>query len=295
MDETLGTGSQLIVVKQLPVIEDQLRSVKSSVEERVNYALSLVCTPETYKTVKAERSDLNKWFTELETARKKVKSMVLGPYEAFELVYKECVADIFKSADAELKEKIKSVEDEMKNEKESALKEFYTEYAGSIGLTDISIAPFEKVGIKIGLSDSLKSLRDKAKAHLDRVESDIEVINTQPYREEIMTEYRISQDLASAMMIVNKRHEAIEEEKKRIEAMETAREAITDTEETVEEIVNAEAEEELTAPVSMPDPEESEKIYETSFKVRGTLPMLKALKQFLIDGGYEYGSISDKQ
>ena len=41
-------GSNLIVVKQLPIIEDQLRQVKASVDERVAQALALACTEETY-------------------------------------------------------------------------------------------------------------------------------------------------------------------------------------------------------------------------------------------------------
>ena len=50
----------LIVVKQLPVIEDQLLAVKNSIEERVATALSLVCTEETYKDIKKVRSELPK-------------------------------------------------------------------------------------------------------------------------------------------------------------------------------------------------------------------------------------------
>ena len=50
----------LIIVKQLPVIEDQLAAVKESITERVNQALSLVCTEDTYKDIKKVRAELNK-------------------------------------------------------------------------------------------------------------------------------------------------------------------------------------------------------------------------------------------
>ena len=36
--------NNLIVVKQLPIIEDQLRQVKASVDSRVAQALALACT-----------------------------------------------------------------------------------------------------------------------------------------------------------------------------------------------------------------------------------------------------------
>lgn len=48
--------NNLIVIKQLPVIEDQLQAVKKSIEERVELALSLVCTEETYKDIKIGRA-----------------------------------------------------------------------------------------------------------------------------------------------------------------------------------------------------------------------------------------------
>ena len=63
--------NNLIVIKQLPVIEDQLVAVKQSIEERVNAALSLVCTEDTYKDIKKVRSELNKEYQELEKRRKR--------------------------------------------------------------------------------------------------------------------------------------------------------------------------------------------------------------------------------
>ena len=42
--------NNLIVVKQLPIIEDQLRQVKTSVDERVAQVLALACTEATSRT-----------------------------------------------------------------------------------------------------------------------------------------------------------------------------------------------------------------------------------------------------
>ena len=44
--------NNLIVVKQLPIIEDQLRQVKASVDERVAQVLALACTEATYTSRK---------------------------------------------------------------------------------------------------------------------------------------------------------------------------------------------------------------------------------------------------
>ena len=112
--------NNLIVVKQLPIIEDQLRQVKASVDARVAQALALACTEETYKDVKKARAELNKEFQDLEARRREVKKAILAPYEAFEKLYKECAADAFTKADAELKAKIASVENGIKGAKREA-------------------------------------------------------------------------------------------------------------------------------------------------------------------------------
>lgn len=99
-------SAELIVVKQLPEIEERLRTVKESVDRRVADALAMVCTEETVQAVKAERAKLNQEFAILEDQRKAAKKAVLEPYEQFEKTYKECVSDAFRRADADLKKKL---------------------------------------------------------------------------------------------------------------------------------------------------------------------------------------------
>ena len=115
--------SELIKVIQLPVIEEQLRTAKDFVDKTVTDAMSLVCTEETVQTVKAARACLNRQFSELEEQRKAVKAAVLDPYNRFEAVYKECVSDAFRRADADLKRKVADGESEMKRRCEDGLRE----------------------------------------------------------------------------------------------------------------------------------------------------------------------------
>ena len=63
-------STDLIVVKQLPVIEEQLRSVKMTIQDRVNDVLSMECTEATYREVKKARAELNAEFRELEARRR---------------------------------------------------------------------------------------------------------------------------------------------------------------------------------------------------------------------------------
>ena len=82
---------ELIVIKQLPVIEERLRELSTEIDEKINVALALECTEDSYKDVKKARAELKKQFDELESKRKDVKNAVLTPYNNFEEIYKVCI------------------------------------------------------------------------------------------------------------------------------------------------------------------------------------------------------------
>jgi len=291
----------LIIVKQLPVIEDQLAAVKESITERVNQALSLVCTEDTYKDIKKVRADLNKEYAELESRRKEVKTAVLAPYEKFEKVYKECAGDLYADADRKLKAKIAEVEDGLRQQKATALNEYFSEYRASLSIPE-DFVTYDDAGIKVGLSDSLTGLKKKAKDFLDHISDDLKAIDSHDDRDEILTEYKRGFNLASALSTVAARHKAIEDAKRAREEAEARRKAQEEQQKELAAVIAAQTEQEapVAAPVAVevvevvPEPEavpaapEAEKTYVTSFKVTGTIDQLKALKKFLVEGGYTY-------
>lgn len=91
------TDERLAYVKQLPIIQENLRDAKADIEARTQLAQSLVCTAESLKSIKETRAKLNKDFAWFEEQRKEVKTQVLAPYEEFERVYKECVTKNFRN------------------------------------------------------------------------------------------------------------------------------------------------------------------------------------------------------
>ena len=295
--EVKETSTELIVVKQLPVIEDQLLAVKSSIQQRVAEAKSLICTDDTYKQIKQVRADLNKEFAELEKRRKEIKKQILAPYEQFECVYKECAADFYMSADRELAEKIREVEDGLKAQKKAEMERYFYEYLASVGI-DPSFVSVEDAGIKVGLSDSKTGLRKQVTAFIDRIVNDLAVIETQEKRDEILTEYSQHYDLSRAMLTVDNRHKMIEAERKRREEMEARKAEQSVSALAVEEVIKAETDlEQISAPVAVVDTEaavdtkpvsEPVPIVKTTFTVWGTVEQLKALKAFMVEGGYKY-------
>lgn len=204
--------NNLIVIKQLPIIEEQLEAVREAIQERTAQALALVCTEETYKDVKKVRSELNKEFQELETRRKEIKAQVMAPYEQFEKVYKDCTG-AYAEADKQLKGKIGEVEDGLKKQKEAIVRAYFNAEAAERGLTADFIT-FERAMIKIGLSDTDSSLKKKADEWLSRVEADLLTIESGNNRDEVIAEYAKTLILSEAIRAVNERHRAIEEQKR---------------------------------------------------------------------------------
>jgi len=284
--------NELIIVKQLPIIEERLRTIREQIEARTNEALSLACTEDTVKQIKKVRAELGKGFRELEAQRKAVKAKVLAPYEQFEAIYKECVTDVFGPADVELKRRIDEVEISLKAEKRQEVAAYFDEYAAALG---IDFVPFDNAGISVSMTASMKSLRAASKDFLDRVARDLEMIDTQEHKDEILVEYKKTLDVSRSVTTVSKRHEAIALEQRRREEMRIAKEQrVAAAEKTI-----SAAEE--NAPLAPPkaaveeepsiDEENGNALYSTTFTVTGTIKQLKELKDFLVNGGYQYESV----
>lgn len=273
---------EMIVVKQLPIIEQQLKVVSAEIDAKVNGAIALVCTEENVKTIKEIRATLNKESKEFEDKRKQVKAEIMKPYEEFEAIYKECISDKYKTADAELKNKIDSVENELKANKKAEVVNYFNEYLNS---KNIDFVTFEKANINITLSASMKSLKEQAKSFINKIADDLQLIDTQEHKAEILVEYKQSLNVSNAITTVSNRFKAIEEEKAKQEQekelqdyiLEVARESDRHVP-TIEEVPQ----------MSLDAPEIEEEKITLKFTVKGTRPQLKALKEFLEAGGYDY-------
>ena len=280
----------LIVVEQLPIIKQQLQQIKEKFSEETARAKEMECTEDTLKSVRATRAYISKIFKALEDKRKAAKKAILTPYEEFEQVYKECVTDIYRPCDEELAKKIAEVENSLKSAKRADAQEYFDEYAKSLMIDFVKL---DQVGLNITLNASKKSIRTQIKDFLDRVNDELQLIETQPHSAEILVEYKISLNVAQAITRVSERHKAIEEEQRRREAAQAVVEKTAAVVKAVDEVVDESTEFAPPTAESAPEaPQEeetvAEKTYSTTFTVRGTLPKLKALKEFLNNGGYEY-------
>ena len=270
-------NKELIIVKQLPIIEERLKGLSIEIDEKVKYAKSLVVSDETVKDVKKVRAELSKEFKELENKRKMVKEKVLTPYQAFEEVYKTCVSDKYKQADADLKNKIDEVETEQKRLKEEEILSYFNEYALSNNVEWLKNY-YQMANINITLSASIKSLKEQVKTFIDKVIDDLKLIDTQEHKAKILVEYKKTLNVSNAITTVTDRIKKEEEEIQKLEELAKRKEVEATVVEKVEEAATIEA----------PTEEKQEKIYNMTFKVYGTMEQLKEIKNYMEKVGLRY-------
>lgn len=268
--------NKLIILEQLPIIKATLENISKEIKEKVENATSLVCTEETVKEVKKTRAELNKEFNELETQRKQVKQAIMSKYDEFEEIYRENVSNLYKDADATLKEKIDSVENDLKVEKELELREFFNQYCAS---NDVYL-PFERVGLNITLSASIKSLKEQIVEFIEKIVSDMKLIELEEYRDEILLDYKDTLDFTKSKLNVIERHKRLEEIKKQQEQQEEKQKQEEKIVEKVEEVI-----EEITPPKEIINDED---VIKVQFTIETTKAKIIKLKEFLKENEISY-------
>lgn len=278
-------SNEIIVVKQLPVIEQQLAQIKQQVTERVETVTSLVVTEDTVKAVKKARAELGAEFKSWEEKRKEVKKAVITPYEKFEEVYNDCISNSYKAADKLLKQRIDEVENELKAKKAAEVQSYFEEYLASKGIDFVTYA---QAGLNVTLSASLKSLKEQAAAFIDRIVSDLALIETfTDLKAEILVEYKKSLNVSDAITGVKAREKAVQEEQARQEAEVEKRAAEAQRVEAIKAAI-PEAPAAVEAPTEQTAAPAPEQKFCIRFTVKGTKEQLIALKKFLNEGEYEY-------
>ena len=264
--------NELIVLEQLPVIKYKLEKLSTEIQEKVDRVNNLIVNEDTVKETKQLRASLNKEFNELEEQRKEVKNAIMSKYDEFNEIYVKCVSNLYKDADAQLKEKIDNVENQLKKEKEDELREFVEQHC----LANHIHINFEDFGLNVTLSASMKSLKEQALAFINKVVSDLKLMEMEEYKDEIFLEYQKSYDFVSAKTNVIERHKQLEE----IAKQQEVKKEIEEQEKKVEEVID-----EIIAPKELIEENE---ILEATFTIRATKEQIIKLKNWLKEEGVEY-------
>lgn len=254
----------------IALIKDRALSIKSFYE-------NLVIAEDDVKDMKAEMAALNKTKDVVKKYRIDIVKEFNKPLDEFVANAKETEKLLSEAYDS-LKSQVKVFEDARLEERKAEVIDYFNEYAKSL---EIDFVLFENSGLTVGLSGSMKSYKEACKNFLDRIDSDLKLINSQDEEiiNEILVEYKKSLNVGNAIITVKERKRALELEKERQEALNALK---AKEEEVVKKV------EEVTAPKEVVEP----KKYTARFKVTTTLDQLKDLKKYMDLKGIDYESIS---
>ena len=270
-------------IKSVGEIESNMKEVKGYVEELNNYYKNITFTEETIKEAKEEKAKVNKFKGQVAEYRKNIVAEYNKPIKAFEDTAKETeklLTDTYNT----INQQVATHEDKIKKEKEEEVRNYFEEYKESL---NIDFIKFEDTKIKINSTDSKTSLKKQVKDFVDKINTDLATIMLQNFKEEILVEYKQNGFvLNNAITTVLNRQKAIEEARKNEEEKKIT--IISNKEHEITEESYEQLEQVFNKPLEQPEEVKQEEILTLKFTVRGTRTKLKELKNFLIQGGYDY-------
>ena len=135
---------------------------------------------------------------------------MLEPYEAFEDQVKEIVS-IVKEADAEVRKQVKDLEEAERQEKEDRLKQIFNERIKFYDFSKlVQFNDFLKPEY-LNKSKSINSIEEEMVQFLEKIETDIKVMNTMEKAERIVSAYFSTFDVVQAIDQINKEDERTKE------------------------------------------------------------------------------------
>lgn len=227
-DEVIDIN-EIMKIEQMPIVFEQLEKIGALIEESTKDLDKLECTEENKQEVKKRRVEINNTLTVLEDRRKEIKNKLLEPYNVFNEKYENECKNKLENASKLLKGKIDYIEQQQLAEKESEIREFVEQHCAANAI-DI---PFERFGLNITLTASIKSLKEQALAFINKIVSDLKLIDMEEYRDEILVEYITNFDFVDAKTKVIERHKQLEELKKQ---QENIQEKIQEEQKVVEKV-----------------------------------------------------------
>lgn len=267
--------NDIVKIEQMPIIFAQLENIGKLIDERTKDLDTLECTEENKQEVKKRRTEINNTLKVLEDKRKEIKTKLLEPYNVFEEKYENECKTKLENASNLLKEKIDFIENQQLAEKKSELREFAYQYIETNNLSQL--IGFDDIGLNITLSASMKSLKEQILDFINKVVSDLKLIEMEEYKDEISIEYIQTLDFVSAKTKVVERH-------KQLELLKQQQEEKLEQEKQEEEIIGK-VEEIVEVPKEIIEDTE---VITVQFTITDTKEKILKLRDYLKENGINY-------
>jgi len=187
--------------------------------------------------------------------------------------------------------KIDEFDRRLKADKEARIRAYFTELCQA---NNIDFLPFERLCLNIRLNDSDKSLKDIVNTNIDNVVKSLAMIESlndpDEYKAEILTDYKQTLDVMTAINNAKYRKQQREAELQRLEVQKArAEQARLAAEARAKEVAPLQAPEEVKSEERIVKNEVVPAVQEvtpdlivTSFTVQGTMEQLRALKAYIL-------------
>lgn len=289
--------NELVKIEQMAIIKQQLNVVSEEIEKK------LAVIPDTLneisklppeeqeekkQDIKKYKAYLNNILKQLEEKRKEVKKKINEPYDEFNSYYEEKVKISLTNGINQLDSTISDIETKQIKEKQDEILEFINEHIINNHLENIlnNDIVIEYASLKINLSNSIKSLKEKALNFISKVSDEIKLIDMEEQPSLLLYEYTHNGfDLTKAKL-------TIIEKQKQIDELAKQREKIQE-EEKQEEVIEKRNDEIVTQPKKIV--EEKNEIIKSAFQVECTIEDLMAIKKLFEERKIKYKNIDIKE
>jgi len=276
MEENKIEINDIMKITQMPVVFEQLERIGTLIEEKTKDLDKLECTEENKQEVKKRRTEINKTLEILESRRKEIKTKLLEPYNVFNEKYENECKTKLENASNLLKGKIDYIEQQQLSEKEDELREFAKQHIEANNLQDV--IAFEDIDLNITLSSSIKSLKEQVLDFISAVSKDIQCINSDENRDELLYEYlHNGYNYSNSVLAFRKKQEELNKLK---ELQKQQLEEENQFKKVAEKVVEI-----ITAPKEV---FEDDEIIEVQFKVKATKDKILKLKEYLKENEIAY-------
>lgn len=179
--------------------------LKRQAIEVAEFVGNIEVSEENVKQAKKLLATVNKSVKSLEDRRISIKKEMLEPYNDFETQVKEIVK-IVKDADTLVRNQVKELDEQERENKKVKINDIWNK---RINHYDFDFVDFEQflTPSHLNKSTSLSKVEDEMVQWLEKINSDLEVIENLPNKKEVLQEYIENLDLTVSMLIVNERKE----------------------------------------------------------------------------------------
>ncbi|EAK9260711.1 DUF1351 domain-containing protein [Listeria monocytogenes] len=197
------------VVTQGSILFPAYKKIKSDSLLLAQQIENIEVTEENVKQSKKLLAAVNKEVKNLESERISIKKEMLEPYNEFEKQVKEIVY-IVKTADEMVRQQVTQMEEEEREDKKLVLKRMFEKRIRMYDFKTYFTFDDFLENRHLNKSLSINKIENEMVEWLTKVENELKVIETMPYADEIIAEYKETKDLAVSAQLVSERHKAQE-------------------------------------------------------------------------------------